>query len=60
MKINWSDVSDEQFEQLINISLDELPQAYIERLNNVAIVYEDEPSPAQRENTKGRLFPSRP
>lgn len=32
----------------------ELPQQYIERLNNVAIVYEDEPSAEQRQKLKLR------
>lgn len=42
------EVNDEQFEQLINESMDELPDAYISRLENVVITFEDEPSPAQR------------
>lgn len=46
------DISDEQFEELINQAMDELPQEYIERLDNVAVTYEDEPSPAQREQLK--------
>ncbi|HUP26311.1 MAG TPA: metallopeptidase family protein, partial [Candidatus Limnocylindrales bacterium] len=46
------DISDEQFEALINESMDELPQQYIKRLNNVAVTYDDEPSPEQREKLK--------
>lgn len=46
------DISDEQFEELINQAMDELPQEYIERLDNVAVTYEDEPSPQQREQLK--------
>ncbi len=42
------DISDEQFEQLINNAMDELPQQYIERLNNVAITYDDTPTTEQR------------
>ena len=42
------EVSHEQFEALINESLDELPKERIEKLNNVAIVIEDEPSEEQR------------
>lgn len=34
--------------------MDELPQDYIERLNNVAITYADDPSPEQREKLKLR------
>lgn len=42
------DVSDQQFEDLINQAMDELPQEYIKRLDNVAIVFEEEPTPEQR------------
>lgn len=41
-------VSDKEFEELINQSLDELPRKYISRLDNVAIVIEDEPTLDQR------------
>lgn len=34
--------------------MDELPQQYIERLNNIAIVYADEPTPEQRVKLKLR------
>ena len=42
------EITDDVFEQVINDSMDELPQEYIQRLNNVAITYEDEPTPEQR------------
>ncbi len=45
-------ISDEEFEQLINESMDELPEKYITGLKNVAVTYEDEPSNAQREKLK--------
>lgn len=45
-------ISDQEFEQLINEAMDELPQEYIKGLNNVAIVYEDEPTPNQRQELK--------
>lgn len=48
------EVSDEQFEQFINESMDELPQEYIKNLNNVAVVYEDKPSAEQRVKLKLR------
>jgi predicted Zn-dependent protease with MMP-like domain len=48
------DISDEQFEALINEAMEELPQEYIERLDNVAITYADEPTPEQREKLKLR------
>lgn len=48
------DISDEQFNQLIAESLDELPTEYTSRLNNVLITYENQPSPAQREALKLR------
>lgn len=46
------EISDDDYEQLINASMDELPQEYITRLNNVAITYEDESSPEQRTKLK--------
>lgn len=47
------DVSDDQFNDLIAASLDELPEKYTSKLENVLITYEDEPSDVQR--TKLRL-----
>lgn len=47
-------LSDEQFNNLIAESLDELPDEYTSRLNNVLITYEDVPSPEQREKLKLR------
>lgn len=41
------ELSDQEFERLITRAMDELPQAYIKRLDNVAITYEDEPTPEQ-------------
>ncbi len=41
-------ISDEQFNDFIAESLDELPEKYTSRLNNVLITYEDDPSPEQR------------
>lgn len=40
-------LSDDDFEQLITKAMDELPQSYIERLDNVAIVQADEPTEDQ-------------
>jgi predicted Zn-dependent protease with MMP-like domain len=48
------DISDEQFSRLIGEALDELPAKYVSNLNNVAIVYEDQPSPEQREQLRLR------
>lgn len=42
-------LSDEQFDQLITRAMDELPQQYIRGLDNVAIVYADDPTPEQKE-----------
>ncbi len=46
------EISDEQFDRLITRAMDELPQKYIQGLDNVAIVYEDEPTPEQRYKMK--------
>lgn len=48
------DVSDEQFSKLIDWAMDQLPQQYITNMRNVAIVYEDVPTPQQREKLKLR------
>lgn len=46
------EISDEQFAGLIADALDELPAKYTNNMNNVAIVYEDDPTPLQREELK--------
>ena len=48
------ELSDEQFDQLITRAMDELPQEYIQGLQNVAIVMADEPDEVQREKLKLR------
>ena len=47
-------VSDEQFQELINKALEELPGEHVKNIKNVAILYEDEPTPEQREELKLR------
>src|SRR4051794_4626179 len=42
-------VSDEEFQRLIDQALTELPGEHVKQINNVAILYEDEPTPEQRE-----------
>jgi predicted Zn-dependent protease with MMP-like domain len=44
-------LSDEEFDQLITRAMDELPQQYIKGLDNVAIVYADDPDEHQRQKT---------
>lgn len=46
------EITDEQFEKIVNIALDELPAKYTSSMNNVAIVYADEPTAAQRAELK--------
>ncbi len=48
------EVSDEQFSALIAEVMDELPREHMEAVKNVAITYEDEPSPEQREKLRLR------
>lgn len=52
--VNVLSISDEQFDEIISQAMDELPQDYIKRLNNVVVVYEDEPSAEQRVKLKLR------
>lgn len=44
--------SDEEFSKLVGEALDQLPEKYTSRLENVLITYEDEPSPEQRKKLK--------
>jgi predicted Zn-dependent protease with MMP-like domain len=46
--------SDDDFAKLVGEALDELPEKYVGRLNNVLITYEDEPSREQRIKLKLR------
>jgi len=48
------ELSDEQFAAIIAEAMDELPEKYAKTLDNVAIVYEDEPTPEQRVEMKLR------
>jgi len=41
-------LTDEEFDRLITRAMDELPQNYIQGLDNVAIVYADEPTQEQK------------
>ncbi len=41
-------LTDLEFDQLISRAMDELPQKYIKGLNNVVIVYADDPDEHQR------------
>ncbi len=47
-------LSDEDFQALINKALATLPKTHIDNLKNVAILFEDEPTPQQREELKLR------
>ncbi|HUA13607.1 MAG TPA: metallopeptidase family protein [Candidatus Sulfotelmatobacter sp.] len=42
-------VSDEEFQRLIDQALQELPGEHVANIKNVAILYSDEPSPEQRQ-----------
>lgn len=48
------DISDDHFAALIADAMDELPPKYTDALNNVAVVYADEPTTAQRQQMKLR------
>lgn len=48
------DIPDEQFADIIAQAMDELPEKYTRALNNVAVVYEDDPTPEQRAQMKLR------
>lgn len=46
--------TDKEFSALIGIALDELPEKYVSRLDNVVITYADEPDDNQRKKLKLR------
>ena len=46
------EVSDEEFQKLIDQALSELPGEHVKNIKNVAILYENEPTPEQRAKTK--------
>lgn len=48
------DITDDQFAAIVANALDELPAKYTDHMDNVAIVYEDYPTPAQRQQLKLR------
>ncbi len=45
-------VSDEEFQKLIDQALTELPGEHVKNIKNVAILYEDRPTPEQREQLR--------
>lgn len=47
-------ITNELFDQIISQVMDELPEEYISRLDNVVITYEDRPTQEQREKLKLR------
>ena len=47
-------ISDEEFDQIISEVMDELPKDQVEGLKNIAITYEDTPSPEQKLKLKLR------
>lgn len=48
------EISDQQFEDLINQSMDELPQEYIRNMKNVVVTFDNDPSPEQRQKQQLR------
>jgi predicted Zn-dependent protease with MMP-like domain len=48
------DISDEHFQELIDKAFDSLPKIHRDRVQNVAIIYADEPDAEQREIAKLR------
>jgi predicted Zn-dependent protease with MMP-like domain len=45
-------ISDEEFDRLVTKAMDDLPQEYIKGLDNIAILYADEPDEYQREKAR--------
>lgn len=47
-------ISNEEFHKLINEALESLPGEHVRNIENVALLYEDEPTPQQREEASIR------
>ena len=47
-------VTDEEFQRLIDEALGELPGEHVKNIKNVAILYEDQPTPEQRQTLQLR------
>ena len=45
-------ISHDEFENIINKAVSSLPAIYVERLDNVAFIIEDQPSPMQRQQLR--------
>ena len=45
-------LSDQEFDRLISTAMDDLPQKYIKGLDNVAVVYADDPDENQRQKSE--------
>ena len=50
------EVSDDEFQRLIDQALTELPGAHVKNIKNVAILYELEPTPEQRATARLKPF----
>lgn len=48
------EVSDDEFQLLINQALESLPGEHVRNIANVAILYQDDPTPQQREQLRLR------
>ena len=48
------EITDDQFDELINEALASLPGEHIDRVANVAILHEDDPTPDQRQELRLR------
>jgi predicted Zn-dependent protease with MMP-like domain len=48
------EVGDEEFQRLIDQALDELPGEHAKNIKNIAILYEDQPTPEQRQKLQLR------
>jgi len=47
-------ISDGKFEKIVEQGISEIPQKFLKKLDNVAIVIEDEPNPEQKKELKLR------
>jgi predicted Zn-dependent protease with MMP-like domain len=50
------EISDKDFEDIVSAAIDDIPENYSKKLDNIAFIIDDEPSPEQR--LKLRLSPN--
>ncbi len=46
------DITDKEFENIVKMAVDDIPEEYAKRLNNIGFVIEEQPTPSQRKKLR--------